>query len=46
MDLAAHWRESFGGDPPPLQEVAIGTDTDDTRARFSAQVERLRFGAC
>lgn len=46
VDLAAHWRESFGGDPPPLQEVAIGTDTDDTRARFSAQVERLRFGAC
>ncbi len=46
VDLAAHWRDSFGGEAPPLQEIAIGTDTDDTRARFSAQVERIRFAAC
>lgn len=46
VDLAAHWREAFGGDPPPLQEIAIGTDADDTQVRFAASVERLRFAAC
>ena len=46
VDLAAEWRTAFGGEPPPLQEIAIGTDADDTQARFSAMVERIRFAAC
>lgn len=46
VDLAAEWRAAFGGDPPPLQEIAIGTDADDTQARISAMVERIRFAAC
>ncbi|TCI00056.1 DUF3047 domain-containing protein [Roseococcus sp. SYP-B2431] len=46
VDLAADWRAGFGGDPPPLQEIAIGTDTEDTQARISAMVERISFGPC
>jgi hypothetical protein len=46
VDLAADWRDSFGGEAPPLQEVAIGADADDTSSRFAAVVERLRFHAC
>jgi hypothetical protein len=46
VDLAAEWRAAFAGDPPPLQEIAIGTDADDTQSRISAMVERIRFAAC
>ncbi|SDB60582.1 DUF3047 domain-containing protein [Belnapia rosea] len=46
VDLAADWRAAFGGEPPPLQELAIGTDGDDTRSRLQAQVDSLRFGSC
>lgn len=46
VNLAADWRAAFGGDPPPLQEIAIGTDGDDTRSRISAMVERIRFDPC
>lgn len=46
VNLAADWRTAFGGDPPPLQEIAIGTDGDDTNARISAMVERIRFVQC
>lgn len=46
VDLAADWHEAFGGEPPPLQEIAIGTDGDDTQSRISAMVERIRFGSC
>jgi hypothetical protein len=46
VDLARDWREAFIGDPPPLQEIAIGTDADDTQARISAMVERIRFTRC
>jgi len=46
VDLAADWRAAFGGDPPPMQEIAIGTDVDDTQSRISAMVERIRFAAC
>lgn len=47
VDLAAHWRESFGGTiVPPLLEVVVGTDVDDTRARVDARVGAIRFGAC
>jgi len=46
VDIAADWTESFGGPPPPLQEIAIGTDADDTGARLSAMVENIRFIPC
>ncbi|MCU0887739.1 MAG: DUF3047 domain-containing protein [Rubritepida sp.] len=46
VDLYADWRAAFGGDPPPLQEVAISTDTDDTNARIVARVETIRFTTC
>ncbi|WP_376088461.1 DUF3047 domain-containing protein [Roseomonas sp. CCTCC AB2023176] len=46
VDLAQDWRESFGADPPPVQEIAVGTDAEDTGARVSAVVERIRLHAC
>jgi len=46
VDVAADWRAAFGGDPPAIQEIAIGTDVDDTQSRISAMVERIRFAAC
>lgn len=46
VNLAAEWRAAFGGPPPPLQEIAIGADADDTRSPLDAQVERIRFGPC
>lgn len=46
VNLAADWRTAFGGEPPPLQEIAIGTDADDTNTRISAMVERIRFAQC
>ncbi|WP_207191647.1 DUF3047 domain-containing protein [Paracraurococcus ruber] len=46
VNLAADWKASFGAAPPPLQEIAIGTDTDDTRTRIEARVEAIRFGPC
>lgn len=46
VDLRADWRDAFGGEAPPLLEVAIGTDADDTRSHVAATIERLRFSAC
>ncbi|MBL6459257.1 DUF3047 domain-containing protein [Belnapia sp. T6] len=46
VNLAADWRAAFGADPPPLQELVVGTDADDTRSRTEAQVEGFRFGPC
>lgn len=46
VDLAADWRASFGAEPPPMQEIAIGSDADDTRSAVDAAVERIRFGPC
>lgn len=46
VDLAADWRAAFGAEPPPLQEIAIGTDVDDTGSRVQAAVEAIRFGPC
>jgi hypothetical protein len=46
VDLAADWQHSFGGTPPPLQEIAIGCDADDTNARVLAMVENIRFTPC
>lgn len=46
VDLAADWRDSFGGPPPALQDIAIGSDADDTNARVLAMVENIRFTPC
>ena len=45
-DLAGDWRATFGGDPPPMLELAIGADTDDTNSPLDAMVEGIRFGPC
>jgi hypothetical protein len=46
VNLAAGWRAAFGAEPPPLQEIVISTDTDDTRSRLEARVEDIRLGPC
>ncbi|WP_158295607.1 DUF3047 domain-containing protein [Crenalkalicoccus roseus] len=46
VDLGADWRAAFGGEPPMVQEIAIGTDTDDTRSRVAAAVEDIRLIPC
>ncbi len=46
VDLAADWRAAFGGDPPPLEEVAVGTDVDDTASRVDAAAEAFVLGPC
>ncbi|NKC33140.1 DUF3047 domain-containing protein [Falsiroseomonas selenitidurans] len=47
VDLAADWRRAFGDAPvPPLREVAIATDTEDTGAAVDARVEAIRLEPC
>lgn len=47
VDLGADWRAAFGGmEVPPLQELVISTDTEDTNSRVDAQVENIRLVPC
>ncbi len=47
VDLGADWRTAFGGqEVPPLLELAISTDVEDTGARVDAQVENIRLVPC
>lgn len=47
VDLGADWRAAFAGEQvPPMIEVAISTDTDDSGARVDAQVENIRLVPC
>jgi hypothetical protein len=48
VDLAADWRAAFGPGTavPPLREIVLAADTDDTGARLEAMVEGIRFGPC
>ncbi|MBX9700964.1 MAG: DUF3047 domain-containing protein [Acetobacteraceae bacterium] len=46
VDPAGDWRAAFGTEPPPMQEIAIGTDVDDSRSRVAAAVEGMRFVPC
>jgi len=46
VNLAADWRASFGGAPPPLIEIAIASDAEDTRARVDARIEDIHFIPC
>lgn len=47
VDLTADWRAAFGGqDVPPLLELVISTDVEDSGARVDAQVENIRLVPC
>ncbi len=47
VDLGADWRAAFAGEQvPPMIEVAISTDTDDSGALVDAQVENIRLVPC
>ena len=46
VDLAALWRTAFGGEVPPVEKIAIGSDVDDTGSRIEARIEGLRMGPC
>jgi hypothetical protein len=46
VDLAADWRAAFGGDPPPVTEIAVTTDVDDSRSRVNAAVANIGPVAC
>lgn len=47
VDLGADWRAAFGGqDAPPMIELVISTDVEDTGARLDAQVENIRLVPC
>jgi hypothetical protein len=47
VDLVADWRAAFGGrDVPPLLELTIATDSEDTGTRVDAQVENIRLVPC
>jgi len=45
--IARDWRAAFRGQVvPPVLELVVGTDVDDTRARLDARIEGLRFAPC
>jgi len=47
VDLSADWRRAFGGqEVPPLMDLVISTDAEDTGARVDAQVESIRLVPC
>ncbi len=47
VDLGADWRAAFGGaEVPPLLDVVISTDAEDTGSRVEAQVEGIRLAPC
>jgi hypothetical protein len=47
VDLRADWRAAYGpGEVPPLMELVISTDAEDTGARVDAQIENLRQVPC
>ncbi len=46
-EILRDWRTVFrGGTVPPVLEIVIGTDVEDTHARLDARVERIRFAPC
>jgi hypothetical protein len=47
IDFRRDWRAAFkGATVPPVLEILIGADVDDTKARLDARIERIRFGPC
>lgn len=47
VELARDWKAAFRGTAmPPILEIVVGTDVDDSRARLDARIDRIRFGPC
>lgn len=47
IDLGKDWLAAFkGAGMPPVLEIMIGTDVDDTNARLDARIDRIRFAPC
>ncbi|WP_270933734.1 DUF3047 domain-containing protein [Falsiroseomonas oryzae] len=47
VDLGADWRAAFGAhEVPPMLEIVVSTDVEDTGARVDAQVENIRLVPC
>jgi hypothetical protein len=47
VDLGADWRAAFGGtEVPPMLELVISVDVEDTGARVDAQIENIRLVPC
>jgi hypothetical protein len=47
VDLGSDWRGAFGAaEVPPMIELMVATDTDDTGVRVEAQVENIRLVPC
>jgi hypothetical protein len=47
VDLAADWRAAFGAAiVPPLQEVAVASDAEDTGSAVDARIENIRLVPC
>jgi len=46
-EISRDWRAAFKGTTvPPVLEIVIGTDVEDTKARLDARIERIRFAPC
>lgn len=41
-NVAADYRAAFGGDPPPVEGIALMTDSDNTGARAQADYDDIR----
>jgi hypothetical protein len=46
VNLPALWRDTFGGQAPPVEKIAISVDSDDTGSRVEARIEAIRFIPC
>jgi hypothetical protein len=47
VDLGADWRAAFGGtEVPPMIELMVSVDVEDTNSRVDAQVENIRLVPC
>jgi hypothetical protein len=47
IDLSRDWRAAFKASAvPPVLEILIGGDVDDTKVRLDARIDRIRFGPC
>lgn len=46
VNLEADWRASFGAPPPPVIEIAVGSHTENSRARVDARIEDIRLVPC
>ena len=47
IDLSRDWRAAFKASTvPPVLEILIGGDVDDTKVRLDARIDRIRFAPC